>query len=97
MNINEAIEQYEKYDELLGYEHRGYPACVGHLNGVVAIADDTGDNGTSLEMYTEGDFIAWMTAAKEGLESGKYAGLSEAVGETTPEPSGSRGIDRVRF
>ncbi len=80
MTIDEAMDFYRKYDESMDYDERGYPACVGHLKGVVAIADES-SNGSSLEMFTASDFIAWMTEAKELLESGEADSKSEAVNE----------------
>lgn len=80
MTIEEAMEFYREYDEYMDYEERGYPACVGHLNDVVAIADES-SNGSSLEMFTATDFIAWMTEAKDLLESGECDSKCEAVNE----------------
>ena len=85
MKIDEAIEFYREYDESMEYEERGYPACIGELNGVVAIADES-SNGSSLEMFTASDFIAWMTEAKELLETGEYDDMSEAVNESRRKP-----------
>lgn len=85
MTIEEAIEFYRTYDESMDYEERGYPACIGELNGVVAIADES-SNGSSLEMLTASDFIAWMTEAKDGLESGEFDSPCEAVNETRRKP-----------
>ncbi len=81
MSIDDAVEFYCESDEELGFEHRGYPACVGHLNGVVAIADDTGENGSSLEMYDAATFLEWMTEAKALFESGECDTKREAVNE----------------
>jgi hypothetical protein len=85
MTIEEAMEFYREYDESMDYEERGYPACIGELNGVVAIADES-SNGSSLEMFTASDFIAWMTEAKELLESGECDSKCEAVNECRRKP-----------
>lgn len=86
MTIDEAVALYEKHDEELGYEDRSYGACIGVLNGVVAIADESSDNGSNLEMYTEQDFIRWMTEAEAGVASGEYLCVYDAVVNTKPEP-----------
>lgn len=86
MNIDEAMDLYREADEELGFEHRGYPACVGHLNGVVAIADE-GDNGSSLEMFHADEFIDWMETARDELASGEWESLVAAVYENRPQPS----------
>ena len=89
MTIDEAMALFKEADDESGFEHRGYPACVGHLNGVVAVADDTGENGSSLEMYTASDFIAWMEAAKNALErdDDDCDTLLEAINETRIQPA----------
>jgi hypothetical protein len=89
MTIDEAMALFEEADEELGYEHRGYPACVGHLNGVVAVADDTGENGSSLAMYTASDFITWMEAANDAFErdDDDCDNLLEAINETRIQPA----------
>jgi hypothetical protein len=86
MTIDEAIGIYQHSDEGLGYEDRSYGACVGVLNGVVAIADESSDNGSNLEMHTEKRFIQWMTEAEAGVASGEYEDICEAVSNTRPEP-----------
>jgi hypothetical protein len=85
MTIVQALEFYRDADDELGYEERGYPACVAELNGVVAIADES-SNGSSLEMFTARDFIDWMIEAKTGLESGEYDSKVEAVNECRRTP-----------
>jgi hypothetical protein len=85
ITLDKAIEIYQLYDEELGYEHRGYPACVGELEGVVAIADVADENGSSLEMHAGEVFIQWMTKALE-FQSEHDTELWEAVGETRPKP-----------
>lgn len=86
MNIDEAVDLYREADEDLGFEHRGYPACVGHLNGVVAIADES-DNGSSLEMFDAYEFIKWMETARDELLAGERESLVEAVFENRPSPA----------
>ena len=83
MTISEAIDIYREYDEAGGFDERGYPACIGVLDGVVAIADESG-NGSSLEMYRESDFVAWMIAARDGLACDDFDDMREAVNETRP-------------
>ena len=91
MNVNKAISMYVSMDEDRGYESRRYPACVGELDGVVAIADEEGENGSSLKMYRASDFIAWMEEARRALKEGEYESLWEAINETMIEPSVSDG------
>ena len=85
MTIQQALELYRTYDEEMGYEHRGYPACVGEFDGVVAIADVDGENGSSLEMHNGEDFIAWMDEAVHFAKA-HNTDMCEAVNETRPEP-----------
>ena len=85
MKIDEAMQLYREADEELGFEHRPYPACIGQLNGIVAIADES-DNGSSLEMYHSGDFIVWMKTARDELASGMWESLVEAVNERRLAP-----------
>ena len=85
MNIKEAIEWYCEYDENRGYEERRYPACVAELNGVVAIADEDGENGSSLEMYPADVFIEWMEKAREMFNADEDIWLSDCLYETAPE------------
>ena len=84
MTIEEAVSVYERYAEGLGYEDRRYGALIGVLNGVVAIADESGDNGSDLEMHTEVNFIQWMIEATDLLASGECDDMHEAVNETRP-------------
>ena len=86
MNIDEAMDLYREADEELGFDYRGYPACVGDLNGVVSIADECG-NGSSLEMHDAGDFIQWMETARDELASGVWNSLVEAVNERRLRPA----------
>ena len=88
MTIVEAIQWYTDRDDEMGYEHRRYGACVAHLNGVVAIADEDGENGSSLEMFTKDDFISWIESAKKMFEEQGGDGLDElnCLFETQPEP-----------
>ena len=85
MNIDEAMNLYREADEDLGFDHRSYPACIGHLNGVVAIADE--DQGSSLEMHNADEFINWMETARDELASGEWESLVEAVNENRLRPS----------
>jgi hypothetical protein len=87
LTLEQALEFFEAADDQYGYEHRAYPACIAELNGVVAIADDSGENGSSLEMHLTPDFIQWMTNAKHGLDSARYSDAGEAMGETRPDPA----------
>ena len=91
MTIDEAIDVFGAADEESGYEFRRYSACIAHLNGVVAIADEDGENGSSLEMYTADAFIQWMTAAVDSLANGEFEDIIEAVNESRPEPAQSQG------
>lgn len=91
MNIEQAIEIYEAADELYGFDFRNYGVCIGVLDGVVAIADEEGENGSSLEMYRSDKFIAWMEAARDGVAAGKFSDLCEAINETRIEPDVSEG------
>lgn len=87
MTIEEAIEWYEECDEQNGYEGRRYGACIGHLDGVVAIADEDGENGSSLEMYMSLDFIKWMSRAKALFEQGgNNLDMVDCLYEFKPEP-----------
>ena len=65
MTIDQAIDYFTTLDAAQGYEERRYGACIGHLNGVIAIADEEGENGSSLEMYTADEFVAWMEAIQK--------------------------------
>lgn len=93
MNIQEAIELYSKADMEYGFEERSYPVCINHLQGVVAIADDSYDNGSSLEMYTVDVFIRWMETARAEFEScvreefDDFDSLAEAIIENKPTPN----------
>lgn len=91
LDIDQAMEIYETADEGYGYEDRKYGACIGELDGVVAIADEEGDNGSSLTMYRTEKFIAWMEAAQAGVKEGRFSDLCEAVNETRIEPDLSEG------
>ena len=53
---------------------------------MVAIADESSDNGSSIEMYTEERFILWMAEATARLATGEYEDICEAVSNTRPEP-----------
>ena len=85
MTLDQAVAIFEKADRQLGFGERRYPAVVDWLAGVVAVADENGDNGSSLAMYRESEFIAWMMEAKMGVAMGKYKSLCEAVNETRYE------------
>lgn len=91
MNIKQALEIYETADEESGYEHRSYGACIGELDGVVAIADENGENGSSLKMYRSEEFINWMVIAQAGVAAGHFDDLHEAINETRIEPALSDG------
>ena len=77
MSIEDAISFWSEADAL---------PRISHLDGVVAIADTAIDNRLRLRMYTEDEFIAWMSEAKEGLEIGYFDYPLEAVQETYREP-----------
>ena len=85
MTIDEAIVEYKAFHDMV-YDDLPYGACVGVLNGVVAVASSEGLNASSLDMYTEQVFIQWMTKATEGFESDAYEDFLVAVQETTPSP-----------
>lgn len=86
LDIDRAIEIYQAADEEHGFEDRRYDACIGELGGVVAIADEEGDNGSSLKMYRSEKFIAWMAAAQDGVAAGRFSDLCEAINETRIVP-----------
>lgn len=90
MKLQDAIDFYAEADEELGFEESGYPACVGHLGPVIAIAE-SGHNGPELEMYLTIDFVEWMATAKKGFDTGEFDSRIEAVNETRIEPAVSDG------
>lgn len=86
MTVDEAIEFYDDYELDMVQYSGGYPACVAELDGVVAIADETPENGPELELWMADAFIDWMMDAKRYYRKFN-CDLSEAVNETRVQPS----------
>ena len=87
-DINEAITWWRNANEEWAMFIGGYPPCINHLNGVIAIADEN-DNGSNLTMCDAETFIKWIQTAKNMKEAWDKANLEgdkiNALWETQPK------------
>lgn len=80
MDVREAMSAWSEADMEMGFEHRGYPACIDERGGVVAIADHS-DNGSNLTMYDAGEFVAWIESCVKAVDNGEFDAMYQAINE----------------